>query len=540
MVWFAATPDADPSEQRSIVTTRPTPDLLSGKSIFRIGLGLVILAAVMFFRYSVEQGWIEPPVRVALAGLAGIAMIVTGLNVTERRPAYGTLLQGGGSAVLYLTAFAAHHRYQLIDPTSGFIGLVAVSSLVVLLAVRQRSQALAIVGVVGALAAPSLIDGRMLVFAGDAAYVAVVAAFGVFLFVRMVWLQLYLATVIGITTATTIEGLRAVLDRYGLITVAQPASGAELTVDAVTLLVALWLIPSAFSAFRSSRDLELGATIGTLLAPITGAAVLLMAWTGTIGDTGLMAVAVGIGILAGAVGLALRTLRPALAQAQIIPFLVLLLVGWFAGIDSPAILALIVTAQATGMIVAGIRRRLVALTVAGQALLGLTGTAWLVLVLENADRTFDVADAATGSMLMLVTFAGIEQRRSTTPATSAAGEVSLWLAGAGAVGWAFAALHLLPNGPGLVTAAWATIGAGLVVVGRLVRTAATRNAGMGLVLAAVGKLLLVDTVGVSGLVRMGLFAGIGLGLLVLGYWLGDDPEPETAELAPGSIGAAPD
>jgi uncharacterized membrane protein len=494
----------------------------------------------MFFRYSVEQGWIEPPVRVALAGLAGVAMIVIGLNLSGRRPAYGTLLQGGGSAVLYLTAFAAHHRYGLIDPTYGFIGLIAVSSLVVALAIRQRSETLAIVGVVGAMAAPWLIDGRMLAFAGDAGYIAVVAALGISLFVRMTWLKLYLATAIGVSIATTVEATRTVVDRVGLFSIAQPASEWELTVDALTVVVGIWVIPVVFAAIHRSRELELGATIGTLLGPIVATATLLMAWTGTVTDTTLMAMAVGIGALAGAIGLTLRPRRPFLAETHLVPAMILPLIGWFAGIDTAAILALVVAAQATGMVVAGSRLGHQSMTVAGQALLGLSGIAWIALVLENADSVFDTSDAALGSMLALFTYAGVEQYRSGNSATEAVGEVTLWLSGAGAVGWTFAALHQLPNGPGFVTAGWATIGAGLVVIGRLFGAAATRNAGIGLVLVAVGKLLLVDTVGVSGLVRMALFAGIGFGLLILGYWLGDEtpdteaPTPEMEEAAVGS------
>jgi uncharacterized membrane protein len=108
---------------------------------------------------------------------------------------------------------------------------------------------------------------------------------------------------------------------------------------------------------------------------------------------------------------------------------------------------------------------------------------------------------------------------------------------AGSVGWTFASLNYLENGPGLVTAAWTVLASALVAAGKLIHSSGLRNVGFGLLLVAVGKLLLVDTAGVSGLVRMGLFAGIGVGLLVLGYWLGDSPESDTAESESELVGA---
>lgn len=508
-----------------MTTERKTPDLVSGRALFRLGLGLVILAAVMFFRYSVERGWIEPPVRVALAGLAGIAMIVIGLQISPRRPAYGTLLQGGGSAVAYLTAFAAHQRYELIDRTSGFIGLTAVSMLVVALAVRQQSQSLGMVGVIGALTAPALIDGRLLGRGGDATYIAVIVALGVYMFLRMEWFGLYVTTAAGASIAVSVETVRLLLHRTTM-PLAAPPTGAELTADAAVLLIGLWLAPTIVAVTRSSRPIELGATVGTLGVPLLSTAIALTCWHGVLDRRALMAIAVGVGVATGLVGLGIRSRRPLLAETHLVPALALPMIGWFAGVETPALLVLVVAAQAVAMIVVGVRMSHPMLTGVGQIGLAMVIAAWMGVLVRAADSVFGTADAALGAVLVLTAYASLTMYRSDLAAVSEVGVLASWLTGAGMAGWSFATLNGLANGPGLVTGAWATLGAALVVSGKIGAEAGVRNAGLGLLLVSVGKLLLVDTVGVSGLVRMGLFAGIGLGLLILGYWLGDPPDGE--------------
>ncbi len=508
---------------------RPSPDLMSGKALFRLGLGLVVLAAVMFFRYSIEQGWIEPPVRVAMAGLAGVSMIVIGLQISTRRPAYGTLLQGGGAAVTYLTAFAAHQRYGLIEETLGFIGLAGVSALVVALAVGQRSESLGMVGVIGALAAPLLIDGRLSAFGGDAGYIATVVAVGVFLFVKMGWLRLFLTTGAAAIAAVLAESVRHLIDRFEVFTVSNPPSSWELSIDAIILLLGLWLAPTFVAAGRSGRSYETASIVGALAVPILATAVLFAAWAEVATRDGLMWMAVGLGVACAAIAWTFRGDR-SIAEAHIVPAAVLPLIGWVAGLETPELLILVLVAQATAMVAAGMRIPNGLLTVAGQILTGVTLVAWIALVIEASDSSFGLDDTALGATLLVAAFGAAVQYRAEDDAVSEIGNASLWLIFAGAVGWTFASLNYLENGPGLVTAAWTMLASGLVAGGKLARSSGIRNVGFGLLLVAVGKLLLVDTAGVSGLVRMGLFAGIGAGLLILGYWLGDNPDSAIAEI----------
>jgi hypothetical protein len=99
---------------------------------------------------------------------------------------------------------------------------------------------------------------------------------------------------------------------------------------------------------------------------------------------------------------------------------------------------------------------------------------------------------------------------------------------AGTLGWLAWELSRLAEGQAWVTAAWGVFGVVLVVAGGTERI--VRQAGLAAILLAVGKLFIVDLAAVEPVWRMLLFAGFGLVLLTIGYWLDrsetdEDPEP---------------
>ncbi|MEX2278995.1 MAG: DUF2339 domain-containing protein [Acidimicrobiia bacterium] len=189
------------------MTTTPhsKPNLLSGRTLFRAGLTLLLLATVFFLRYSIEQGWIGPVARVGLAAAAGSAMIGTGAAVARRRPAYGILLQGAGSAVLFVTGFAAHDHYGLTSETEGFIQLVAVATLTLVLAHRANSELLAGLGLGAAAAAPGIIAGQMAVPYTESVYLALIGAASTALFFRFGWWRAHAVAATVILSSTVLD-----------------------------------------------------------------------------------------------------------------------------------------------------------------------------------------------------------------------------------------------------------------------------------------------------------------------------------------------
>ncbi|MGF1667341.1 MAG: DUF2339 domain-containing protein [Acidimicrobiia bacterium] len=500
-------------------------DLLSARAIFRLGLFLVLSAVAFFLRYSFEQGWIGPTARVGLAASAGMAMIVTGIQISTRRPAYGNVLQGGGAAVLYLTAFAAHQRYAMIDSTGAFLLLGAISAAVVGMALRQSSQPLAISGVAGALIAPVAVGGRIDVFPGDTGYLLAVLGVASWLFLARRWSWLFASAAAGVGFVLSIDTVRML---FGSSTVS--------ALEVQTGITALWAVGwgvAIVGAIRNPGSVDTATVIpvaATTTLPLFGALATLAVWDIAPGDPAWMAVSLGLAAVHTIAFVALRSTRaPSMTAAvQLVPASLLAVLAWAGGLEGAGLLAAI-AAQAAVMVMVGIRAKVAPLALTGHLLAGVVSSAWAIVVLTGGDATFGATDIWTGvvvviSSVLAFLISGEDEPHATL--SQVYGALSL----TAALGWAAVSLGPLPSGAGLVTGIWALIGIALIVKGQVDSADLIRNLGIGVVLLAVAKLLLIDLGSTSPLVRIGLFSGIGVALLVVGYWLGsseDEHEPVT-------------
>jgi len=94
------------------------------------GLALA-LGGVFMVRYSIEQGWIGPGVRVGLGALLAAALVVAGewLRRSERRLDIAgisaanipSILTAAGTTVAYATVWAAYALYGFLDPPAAFV-----------------------------------------------------------------------------------------------------------------------------------------------------------------------------------------------------------------------------------------------------------------------------------------------------------------------------------------------------------------------------------------------------------------------------------
>jgi uncharacterized membrane protein len=403
--------DADGMETKEpavTVETHQPSDMMSAKTMFRIGIALVLGAVAFFLRYSFEQGWIDPPVQLGMAAGAGLAMIVAGSQMVGRRILYGNLLQGAGGATLYLTAFAAQRRLDAVDLTTGFVLLVAVSAGVVGLALRRRSEMLAGTGLTGAIAAPVLIGGTITAFPGDSGYLMVVLAAAGALYLWRSWLWTFIATSAGVTA---VLGLDVVVGLGGR---GDPA-GLQLGLAGLWILV--WGV-SMIGAVRRPDD-ELRASV---VPAVTSAAMPLAAYLGTVvvwGDAlpapARMAIALGMATAHGVALLWLRTTRvPALlVYAQTAPITVLAAMAWIEGLDGHAIL-LAFAVQAVVMIVTGVRRHVDVVAYLGHVLAIVTAGAWMVMSFEP-DGVFDMNDVLSAAVVACAVVAAVLIRESDEP-----------------------------------------------------------------------------------------------------------------------------
>ena len=516
---LAVQADRDPrSKTQQVPSARfELEDLLTGKNLFRLGLGLLLLGFVFLFRHAIEENWIGPAARVAAGAVTSAALIGIGLRVTDRRPTYGQLLQGGGVAGLYLTAFAAHRVYEMIDETSALVQLAVVSAIGVGLAVRARSELLASVSVVGALAAPLLIGGRMVGFGGDALYLAVVLAAIVALFLRFEWSRLWWIAQAGATLMAGTDLVRLQLD------LANAPSALELQLVLVAMWVTFYMVPVAA---RSLGRLSDGSTAagGTVATTFAVFALSYLVWAPS-ADRTFAFVAGGMALFhLGARFVLVSSEEHELADLQMVPAAVFAGVAAVLAFDGP-ILSLLLAAEAAA--VALVARRL------GNSLATYGGHAAFALVaLGESLRMWGESTSGVpvfnGPALARLAILGIAAGLALSLDREGDRDELFSMLRMGYAAYAFAGLlglltvELLPIGQGAVTAAWGTVGVAATVAGTIADRRKVRLLGVGTILVAVGKLFTIDLASVEPIWRILLFAGFGLVLLVVGYWMSND------------------
>src|SRR5688572_4722271 len=122
------------------------------------GIALVF-AAVFFLRYSIDQGWLQPPVRVVIGVLVGILLLVVCDRKAARKYALlANAMDAAAIAILFATFFAAHSLWNLIPAATAFGLLALVTLTAVLLAIRHESLFIAVLGLLGGFSTPILLS----------------------------------------------------------------------------------------------------------------------------------------------------------------------------------------------------------------------------------------------------------------------------------------------------------------------------------------------------------------------------------------------
>ncbi|MEA2342303.1 MAG: hypothetical protein QOF63_472, partial [Thermoanaerobaculia bacterium] len=165
------TPEPEPVQPPPPPTPRPprpTPtarkpfdwESLIGVKLFSWIAGIaLVLAALFFLSYSVEHGWLSPPVRASLGLATGIILLlVCELRVARNYAFTANAMDGAGIAILYATLFAMHALWHLLPASAVFVLMLIVTAIAVLLSIRRDSVFIALLGLVGGFATPALLS----------------------------------------------------------------------------------------------------------------------------------------------------------------------------------------------------------------------------------------------------------------------------------------------------------------------------------------------------------------------------------------------
>jgi len=148
---------SEPSAPAAAAPPRVPKDR-SGNWLGIVGVICFVLAAAFIIKLSIDSGWLTPERQIGLAVLFGLGLITAGFALAGEDREYSSLLPGAGIIVLYLTVFAAHRLYGLLNFESAISMTSLVSGLCVWLYTRIREDIYPVTAAVGSYCAPLILS----------------------------------------------------------------------------------------------------------------------------------------------------------------------------------------------------------------------------------------------------------------------------------------------------------------------------------------------------------------------------------------------
>ena len=132
--------------------------LVTGNVPVKVGVILSFFGVAFLLKYAVDRELFSIPIGLRYLAIAAFAtgLLAVGWQKREVNRVFGLSIQGGGIGVLFLTVFAALRLHELLSPTIAFALLIAITVAAGILAIKQESRALAILGTTGGFLAPLL------------------------------------------------------------------------------------------------------------------------------------------------------------------------------------------------------------------------------------------------------------------------------------------------------------------------------------------------------------------------------------------------
>jgi uncharacterized membrane protein len=127
-----------------------------GNLIVRVGIIVLFFGVAFLLKYASEHTHISIQVRLIGVAVGAAVLFALGWRLRQRRRGFALALQGGSIGVIYLTLFAALRLYQLVSPDVTFALMAALGVASSLLAIRQDSLAMSVLGATGGFLAPVL------------------------------------------------------------------------------------------------------------------------------------------------------------------------------------------------------------------------------------------------------------------------------------------------------------------------------------------------------------------------------------------------
>ena len=154
--------DTPPPPSSRMPPSEPAQSLESrlGSQVFNmIGIFAIIIGTSWFLKLAIERGWIGPGARVLIGLIAGAGIVVWS-EVFRRKglKAFSYSLKAIGSAILYLSLWAAFQLYHLPPAEAALFAMVLVTAWNGFMAWSQDAELLAGYGLLGGFLTPLLLS----------------------------------------------------------------------------------------------------------------------------------------------------------------------------------------------------------------------------------------------------------------------------------------------------------------------------------------------------------------------------------------------
>jgi hypothetical protein len=463
----------------------------------RLGIVMLLLGVGLLFRYSIDQGWVTPQVRVGFGAAVGTVLSTLGLRIDQRRR-FAPVLLGGGAATFYITGWAAYYLYSLVPYTGAFGAMVAITLAAFGLALSRGQPALAVLGAGGGLGVPLLLGISLASPRGLAAYTSFILAWTVVPYLRRgwrssLWTSMALAwTLLALYANLLAETFRAGAEGRGWIQAAVAFAWIVLGVLPVARRVADWRAAQHGGHGRwSGRDVLHWYGVA-LVPPVMALAVSGITWRMSAERWGALAISLAAAYLLAAWALRRRDAR--IAKVLLFSAAVVLPAGCLGALDGEALLL--------ALALQGLGHKLM-----------LAAGAWLAWRIAFPGATGPWRLAADAAVVG-ATFAAAGWIR--VPTEAMAYRIAAQM---GAMALVVREVAHLPGGQGIATIAWGAYGLGLLVYALRRGSRVLERLAILTLLAAVAKLFLVDLARLDALFRVLLFLGFGSVFLWLSYSL---------------------
>lgn len=498
----------------------------------KIGIGLVLFGVAFLFKYSVDQGWLTPPVRVGFGVILAVGLVVAGIRISTDRRHFSQVLIGGGIATFYITGFAAFQLFTLISHPVAFTFMVSVTLLAFILSLKLDGAVLALIGAIGGLGTPFLLYTGAGDLPGLIAYTCLVLSGASAIYFYRGWRSLLWTSVIGGWTVFLIglnKGLptdpqEAIADRWALqlgvvfgwlafwalplirevVWVKNPTRWPRLSFDFGEKFIS-----------QNARDvLDRHVHLLSVSMPLIALGVSMLIWSLSNETWGW--ITMGGAIVYGLASWRLSRLNVIkhLAYTHSLVGVMLVTIAFYLLLDGNTLLFAL---AAEALVLHLIARRLSdkAVAIAAHLLFGVLGL-WLVqrLFYGQTEGTAMLNTQALTDLWVI----GVASVVSILSTSSEQRKVYLFLVHIAILGWFLRELSSLPHGQGYVTIAWGIYAVVLLVLGLRLNFNRLRTAAMGTLLIVVGKLFLVDLAELETIWRVLLFLGFGGLFLILSYY----------------------